>query len=75
MTFDPVMADETSRVDQSSWIPTSRKELDALGIDEVDVILFTGDAYVDHPSFGAAVIGRVMEDEGAVVAIDRKSVV
>lgn len=69
MTFDPVMADETSRVDQSSWIPTSRKELDALGIDEVDVILFTGDAYVDHPSFGAAVIGRVMEDEGAVVAI------
>ena len=39
-------------------LPTSRKELDRLGIDTVDIILFTGDAYIDHPSFGAAVIGR-----------------
>jgi len=69
VTFEPVMADESNRVYQNSWIPTSKKDMDALGIDEVDVILFTGDAYVDHPSFGAAVIGRVMEDEGAVVAI------
>ena len=52
-----------------SFLPANRKELDAAGIGEPDVILFTGDAYVDHPSFGAAVIGRVMEDEGAVVAI------
>lgn len=51
------------------WLPTSRKELSQRGEEEVDIILFTGDAYVDHPSFGAAVIGRVMEDAGAVVAI------
>ncbi len=51
------------------WLPTSRKEMDALGWDRADVILFTGDAYVDHPSFGAAVIGRVLEAEGFRVAI------
>ncbi len=51
------------------WLPASRKELALMGEEEADVILFTGDAYVDHPSFGAAVIGRVMEDAGAVVAI------
>lgn len=53
----------------SGWLPTGRKEIEALGWDELDVILFTGDAYVDHPSFGAAVIGRVIEDEGFRVAI------
>ena len=52
-----------------SWLPTSRKEVDALGWDELDVILFTGDAYVDHPSFGAAVIGRTLEADGFRVAI------
>jgi uncharacterized radical SAM protein YgiQ len=51
------------------WLPTGKKEVEALGWDELDVILFTGDAYVDHPSFGAAVIGRVIEDEGFRVAI------
>lgn len=51
------------------FLPTSRKELDALGYDNVDVILFSGDAYVDHPSFGPAVIGRVLEHEGYRVAI------
>ncbi len=51
------------------FLPTSRKELDALGYDNVDVILFSGDAYVDHPSFGSAVIGRVLEREGYRVAI------
>ena len=50
-------------------LPTSRKELDALGYDNVDVILFSGDAYVDHPSFGPAVIGRVLEAQGYRVAI------
>lgn len=43
--------------------------MDSLGWEEADVIIFTGDAYVDHPSFGAAVIGRVIEDEGLRVAI------
>lgn len=51
------------------WLPTSSKELQAMGWDEPDVILFSGDAYIDHPSFGTAVIGRVIEDEGFRVAI------
>lgn len=51
------------------WLPTSHRELTLRGEEEADIILFTGDAYVDHPSFGAAVIGRVMEYAGAVVAI------
>jgi len=53
----------------SRWLPTSKKEIETLGWDEPDVILFSGDAYVDHPSFGTAVIGRVIEDEGFRVAI------
>jgi uncharacterized radical SAM protein YgiQ len=53
----------------SSFLPTSRKEMLAQGKSQVDVILFTGDAYVDHPSFGAAVIGRVLEHAGYSVAI------
>ena len=55
--------------DSSRWLPTSRDELDARGWDEVDVILVSGDAYVDHPSFGAAVVGRMIEREGLRVAI------
>ena len=51
------------------WLPTTRKEMDLRGWDYVDVILFSGDAYVDHPSFGAAVIGRTLEAEGLRVAI------
>jgi uncharacterized radical SAM protein YgiQ len=50
-------------------LPTSLKELKARDWDVVDVILFTGDAYIDHPAFGAAVIGRVLEAEGLRVAI------
>lgn len=50
-------------------MPTTKKEVEARGWDYVDVILFSGDAYVDHPSFGAAVIGRVLEAEGLRVAI------
>ncbi|HQI30165.1 MAG TPA: YgiQ family radical SAM protein, partial [Bacteroidales bacterium] len=50
-------------------LPTSRKELDRLGYGNVDIILFTGDAYVDHPSFGAAVIGRVLQAQGYRVAV------
>ena len=51
------------------WLPTSQKEVMQRGWDRPDVILFSGDAYVDHPSFGAAVIGRVLEAEGLKVAI------
>ena len=46
------------------WLPTTRKEMDLRGWDYVDVILFSGDAYVDHPSFGAAVIGRRRIESG-----------
>lgn len=53
----------------SGWLPTSRKEMDALGWDRPDVILFSGDAYIDHPSFGAAVIARVLESSGLRVAV------
>ncbi|MGQ7869498.1 YgiQ family radical SAM protein [Sunxiuqinia sp. sy24] len=57
------------RYKTTDWLPTTKKEIEERGWDEVDVILFTGDAYVDHPSFGAAVIGRVLEAEGLRVAI------
>ncbi|ATS10857.1 YgiQ family radical SAM protein [Porphyromonas gingivalis] len=53
----------------TDWLPTSKKEMEAKGWDEVDVILFSGDAYVDHPSFGAAVVGRILEAEGLRMAI------
>lgn len=53
----------------SDWLPTTKKEMEIRGWDEVDVVLFSGDAYVDHPSFGAAVIGRIIEAEGYTIAI------
>ena len=52
-----------------AWLPTTKKELEARGWDYVDVILFSGDAYVDHPSFGTGVIGRTLEAMGLRVAI------
>ena len=55
--------------DQNRWLPTSLKEVKEKGWDEPDVIIFTGDAYIDHPSFGAAVIGRIIERFGWKVAI------
>ena len=51
------------------FLPTSREEMDLLGWDSCDVIVVTGDAYVDHPSFGMAVIGRVLEGQGYRVGI------
>jgi len=51
------------------FLPTCREEMDALGWDSCDVIIVTGDAYVDHPSFGMAVIGRVLEAQGFRVGI------
>ena len=53
----------------TDWLPTTKKEVELRGWDTLDVILFSADAYVDHPSFGAAVIGRILEAEGLRVAI------
>lgn len=53
----------------TDWLPTTKKEVELRGWSELDVILFSGDAYVDHPSFGAAVIGRILEAQGLRVAI------
>ena len=54
---------------RAPFLPTSREEMDALGWDSCDVILVTGDAYVDHPSFGMAIIGRLLEAQGFRVGI------
>ena len=51
------------------FLPMSRAEMEQLGWDSCDIILVTGDAYVDHPSFGMAVIGRVLEAQGFRVGI------
>ena len=51
------------------FLPTTVKEVQALGWDSIDIVLFTGDAYIDHPAFGAAVIGRLLEAEGYRVAV------
>ena len=53
----------------TDWLPTTKKEIELRHWDTLDVILFSGDAYVDHPSFAAAVIGRLLEQEGLRVAI------
>ena len=53
----------------TDWLPTTLKEAEMRGWNELDVVIFSGDAYVDHPSFGAAVIGRLLEAEGLRVAI------
>ncbi len=51
------------------WLPTTKKEVQGRGWDQLDVILISGDAYVDHPAFGPAVISRLLEKEGLRVAI------
>jgi uncharacterized radical SAM protein YgiQ len=53
----------------TEWLPITRKEVEMRGWEELDVILISGDAYVDHPAFGSAVIGRILESEGLRVAI------
>ncbi len=53
----------------TDWLPTTRKEMEIRGWDSLDVIIVSGDAYVDHPAFGAAVIGRLIEAEGYKVGI------
>ncbi len=54
---------------ETNSLPTTKKEIESLGWDQPDVIIFSGDAYIDHPSFGPAVIGRVIESEGLRVAL------
>ena len=53
----------------TDWLPITKKEVEMRGWDELDVILISGDAYVDHPAFGSAVIGRIIESEGLRIAI------
>lgn len=59
----------TKYKDKNSFLPTTKKEIDDLGWEQPDVIIFSGDAYIDHPSFGAAVIGRILQYEGFRVAV------
>jgi uncharacterized radical SAM protein YgiQ len=60
---------DSAHLNYNDWLPTTRKEMDLRGWEQADVILFSADAYVDHPAFGAAVIGRLLEAEGLRVAI------
>lgn len=53
----------------TDWLPITKKEVEQRGWDQLDVILISGDSYVDHPSFGSAVIGRIIEDEGFKIGI------
>src|SRR3978361_2104306 len=66
--FSPVET-HVAGVKPATFLLTSRAEMDALGWDRCDVIVVTGDAYVDHPSFGMAIIGRVLEAQGFKVGI------
>ena len=60
---------DRNKYTNKQWLPTTKKEIEHLGWDYIDVIIFSGDAYIDHPSMGAAVIGRVLEHNGYRVAI------
>ena len=64
----PLMARARPRK-PAPFLPMSRTEMDALGWDACDIVLVTGDAYVDHPSFGMAIIGRLLEAQGFRVGI------
>lgn len=58
-----------SKYNLTHFLPTTKKEMELHGWDRVDVVLFSGDAYIDHPSFGTAVIGRILERLGLQVAV------
>ena len=58
-----------SRYQLTDFLPTTKKEVELRGWEQLDIILFSGDAYIDHPAFGAAVIGRTLEAAGYKVAI------
>lgn len=59
----------SSRAPAAPFLPMSRAEMDKLGWDSCDIILITGDAYIDHPSFGMALVGRLLEAQGYRVGI------
>lgn len=63
------MGVENKQIDLTNWLPITKKEVELRGWSELDVIIISGDAYVDHPAFGAAVIGRIIESEGLKVGI------
>lgn len=63
MTIDP------NQLPITAWLPLTKKEAEKRGWDELDVVLVTGDAYVDHPAFGTAVMGRILESMGLKVGI------
>ena len=63
------MTSPCSTPDPTAFLPTTRAEMEARGWDEVDVVFVSGDAYIDHPSFAAALLGRVLEGHGFRVAI------
>jgi uncharacterized radical SAM protein YgiQ len=68
----PLFSDSSAKIagaTPATFLPTSHAEMAALGWDQCDVIIVTGDAYVDHPSFGMAIIGRVLEAQGFKVGI------
>lgn len=67
--FPPLYMREYIEPKLSDWLPTTRREMELRGWDYVDVVIFSADAYIDHPSFGAAVISRLIEAEGFRVAI------
>lgn len=70
INHNPLKTDNvTSRYQLTDFLPTTRKECDLRGWQQLDVILFSGDAYIDHPAFGTAVIGRILEANGYKVAI------
>ena len=56
-------------MDRSLFLPVSRADMDARGIDRLDFVYISGDAYVDHPSFGTAIISRILEANGFTVGI------
>lgn len=68
MTLSTIGKTDYSNID-FPYLPTSKKEMEQRGWEQADIVLFSGDAYVDHPAFGAAVIGRVLEYRGYKVAI------
>jgi len=63
------MSEKTPSRPVTDWLPITKKEVELRGWDELDVIIISGDAYVDHPAFGNAVVGRILESEGLRVAI------
>jgi uncharacterized radical SAM protein YgiQ len=63
------VAKRSSRAPAAPFLPMSRAEMDKLGWDSCDIILITGDAYIDHPSFGMALVGRLLEAQGYRVGI------